>query len=69
MEQRYAKIGAGNQLAKVRKVLADYGTTIERSSRSTIGSLDLPDFLLTNGVSKEELARLSDRLTSDRKAK
>lgn len=68
MEHRYAKIGAGDQLAKVRKVVADRDTTIEESLSSTIGSLSAPGFLLTNGFSKEELGRLGNRLTSDRQS-
>lgn len=63
MKQRYAELGAGDQLAAVRKRLAGRGTTIEASLTSTIASLTMPDFLLANGLSGTELAALRSRMT------
>ena len=62
MEPRYEAMGAGDQLLKVRKLLADHGTTVEESLHSTITSLSMPEFLLQNGLSDTELGRLTDRL-------
>ncbi len=64
MEQRYAQLGAGDQLSKVSKLLASHHTTVEASLASTIASLTMPDLLLENGLSKEDLAALVTRLTT-----
>lgn len=48
MEQRYAQMGAGDQLAKVRNLLASHDTTVEASLASTIASLSMPALLLNN---------------------
>ena len=64
MKQRYADLGAGDQLAAVRELLANRDTTIEASLTSTIASLTMPDFLLENGLSGTELAALRSRLTA-----
>jgi protein-tyrosine phosphatase len=62
MKQRYDDLGAGDQLAAVRKLLASRDTTIEASLTSTIASLTMPDFLLANGLSDTELDALRTRL-------
>jgi hypothetical protein len=62
MKQRYAELGAPDQLAAVHEVLARHGTTIEASLTSTIASLTMPDFLLENGLSTPELTALRTRL-------
>jgi protein tyrosine/serine phosphatase len=64
MKQRYAEIGAPDQLAAVSELLASYDTTIEASLTSTIESLTMPGFLLENGLSDTELAALRTRLTT-----
>jgi protein-tyrosine phosphatase len=64
MKQRYADIGAPDQLAAVTELLASRGTTIEASLASTIASLTMPDFLLGNGLPGTELAALRARLTA-----
>jgi len=64
MKQRYAELGAGDQLAAVRRLLAGRDTTIEASLTSTITALTMPDFLLENGLSGTELAALRSRLTA-----
>lgn len=66
MEQRYAQLGAGDQLAKVSKLLAGHDTTVEASLTSTIASLTMPDFLLENGLSEADLAVLVARFTTGR---
>jgi protein-tyrosine phosphatase len=62
MRQRYAELGAGDQLAEVTELLTARGTTIEASLTSTIASLTMPGFLLDNGLSEAELAALRARL-------
>jgi protein-tyrosine phosphatase len=64
MRQRYAELGAPDQLAAVNEVLASHDTTIEASLTSTIASLPMPDFLLGNSLSDTELAALRARLTT-----
>ena len=64
MEQRYAQLGAGDQLAKVNKLLASHDTTVEKSLTSTIASVTMPGFLLGNGLSEEDLDVLLERLTN-----
>jgi hypothetical protein len=64
MKQRYAEIGAGDQLAAVTEILARHDTTFEASLTSTIASLTMPGFLLENGLSNAELAALRTRLTT-----
>jgi protein-tyrosine phosphatase len=64
MKQRYAEIGAGDQLAAVTEILAPHDTTIEASLTSTIASLTMPGFLLENGLSNAELTALRTRLTT-----
>jgi protein-tyrosine phosphatase len=64
MKQRYAEIGAPDQLAAVSELLASHDTTIEASLISTIESLTMPGFLLENGLSDTELAALRTRLTT-----
>jgi protein-tyrosine phosphatase len=64
MKQRYAEIGAPDQLTAVNELLASHDTTIEASLTSTIASLTMPDFLLENGLSDTELAALRTRLTT-----
>jgi protein-tyrosine phosphatase len=64
MKQRYAEIGAPDQLAAVSELLASHDTTIEASLTSTIESLTMPGFLLENGLSDTELAALRTRLTT-----
>lgn len=63
MRQRYAELGAGDQLAAVKACLARHDTTIEASLTATITSLTMPDFLLENGLSDAELAALHARLS------
>jgi len=64
MRQRYAELGAGDQLAVVKACLARHDTTIEASLTATIASLTMPDFLLRNGLSDTELAALHARLAT-----
>ena len=64
MKQRYDELGAPDQLAAVRKLLASRNTTIEASLTSTVASLTMPDFLLNNGLSSTDLADLRARLTT-----
>jgi protein-tyrosine phosphatase len=64
MKQRYAEIGARDQLAAVTELLARHDTTIEGSLTSTIAALTMPDFLVDNGLSDTELAALRTRLTT-----
>ena len=64
MKQRYDELGVPDQLASVTKLLASRNTTIEASLTSTIASLTMPDFLLSNGLSTTELAALYARLTT-----
>lgn len=66
MRQRYAELGARDQLTAVTELLASRDTTIEASLTSTIASLPMPDFLLGNGLSGTELAALRNRLTRAR---
>jgi protein-tyrosine phosphatase len=63
MKQRYAEIGARDQLTAVTEMLAARDTTIEASLTSTIAALKMPGFLLENGLSGTELAALYTRLT------
>lgn len=63
MRQRYAELGARDQLVAVRECLARHGTTVEASLSATIASLTMPDFLLSNGLSDTELGALYTRLT------
>ena len=63
MKQRYDEIGVPDQLTAVSELLASRSTTIEASLTSTIASLTMPGFLLRNGLSGTELARLRTRLT------
>jgi len=49
MKQRYAELGARDQLLAVSELLAGHNTTVEASLTSTIQSLTMPDFLLDNG--------------------
>lgn len=63
MKQRYAEIGARDQLTAATELLASRNTTIEESLTSTIASLTMPDFLLDNGLSDSELAALRARMT------
>jgi protein-tyrosine phosphatase len=64
MRQRYAEMGARDQLAAVKELLATHDTTIEASLAATIASLTMPDFLLGNGLSDAELDALRARLTA-----
>src|SRR5699024_2427435 len=64
MKQRYDELGAGDQLAAVREIAANHGTSIEASLASTITTLRMPDFLLKNGLSESHLAALHTRLLS-----
>jgi protein-tyrosine phosphatase len=64
MKQRYDELGVRDQLTAVTELLASRDTTIEASLTSTIASLDMPDFLLGNGLSGIELAALHSRLTA-----
>ena len=61
MTQRYAEMGARDQLAAVNEFLASRDTTIEASLTSTIAGLTMPDFLLQNGLSSTELTALRAR--------
>jgi hypothetical protein len=63
MKQRYAELGARDQLVTVRECLARHGTTVEASLSATVASLTMPDFLLSNGLSDTELGALYTRLT------
>lgn len=60
MEQRYAQMGAGDQLAKVSKVLASHDTTVEASLASTVASVAMPDFLLETACRKQISPFFSD---------
>lgn len=64
MKQRYAEMGAPDQLTAVSELLARHNTTIEASLTSTIASLRMPDFLLENGLPGTELIALRTRLTT-----
>jgi protein-tyrosine phosphatase len=64
MKQRYDELGARDQLAVVKEILASHNTTIETSLSSTIASLMMPAFLVDNGLSDTELAALRTRLTT-----
>jgi hypothetical protein len=64
LKQMFDEVGARDQLAAVTELLASRGTTIEASLTSTIASLQMPDFLLENGLSGAELAALHTRLTT-----
>ena len=64
MKQRYAELGAREQLTAVRELLAEHGTTIEASLTSTITSLRMPGHLLDNGLLDAELDALRARLTT-----
>lgn len=64
MKERYAEIGARDQLVAVTEILGKHDTTIEASLTSTITSLPMPDFLLDNGLSETELAALRARMTT-----
>lgn len=63
MKERYAALGAPDQLARVTSLLAEAGTTVEAKLTSTIDALMMPDFLLDNGLSDAEVAALRTRLT------
>lgn len=63
MKQRYAELGARDQLTAVNELLASRNTTIEAHLTSTIASLTMPDFLLQNGLSDAELTALRARMT------
>lgn len=58
MQQRYAEIGAPDQLTAVRELPAGYNAIIEASLTSTIASLRMPGFLLENGLPDTELTAL-----------
>jgi protein-tyrosine phosphatase len=64
MKQRYDELGVPDQLTAVTELLAGRGTTIEASLTSTITSLQMPAFLLRNGLTSTELAALRARLTT-----
>jgi hypothetical protein len=64
MRQRYAELGARDQLTAVTELLAAHGTTIEASLSETIASLAMPGYLLRNGLTDTELAALPTRLFS-----
>jgi protein-tyrosine phosphatase len=64
MRQRYADLGARDQLTAVTELLASRGTTVEDSLTSTIASLAMPGFLLQNGVPESVLTALLTRLTA-----
>ena len=62
MKARYDEIGARDQLTAVTDLLTEHDTTIEASLNATIASLDMPDYLLANGLTHEELEALRTRL-------
>ena len=64
MKERYAALGARDQLVATSERLAGHGTTIEASLGSTIAGLKMPDYLLANGLSEADLAALDARLTA-----
>jgi protein-tyrosine phosphatase len=64
MRQRYDELGFRDQLTAVTELLASHGTTIEASLASTIASLAMPGYLLSNGLTGNELAALHARLTA-----
>ncbi len=64
MKPRYDELGVRDQLAAVTELLASRDTTIAASLTSTITSLNMPDYLLENGLSDTELAALHTRLTT-----
>jgi protein-tyrosine phosphatase len=63
MKQRYAEIGARDQLTAVTELLGEHDTTIEASLTATIASLSMPGFLLDNGLHDTELDALLSRLS------
>jgi protein tyrosine/serine phosphatase len=62
MRDLYAAEGYHDVLGRVQEILASRDTTVEASLTSTISSLEMPDFLLRNGLSDAELAALQARL-------
>jgi protein-tyrosine phosphatase len=64
LKQRFDAIGVRDQLTAVTELLASHGTTIKGSLTSTISSLQMPGFLLDNGLSEADLAALQTRLTT-----
>jgi protein-tyrosine phosphatase len=64
MRQRYAELGARDQLTAVTELLASHGTTIEASLTGTIESLAMPGYLLRNGLTDTELTALHARLAT-----
>lgn len=64
MKQRYEELGIHDQLTTVQELVAEHDTTIEAALISTITSVTLPDYLLENGLSGDELASLRHRLTA-----
>ncbi|NUR31519.1 MAG: tyrosine-protein phosphatase [Catenulispora sp.] len=56
--------GVRDQITAVGERLAQHGTTIEASLTATIGGIRMPDYLLANGLSDDELAALDKRLTA-----
>ncbi len=64
LKERFDAIGVRDQLTAVTELLASHGTTIEACLTSTITSLQMPGFLLDNGLSDADLAALQTRLTA-----
>ncbi|GAA0233380.1 hypothetical protein GCM10009539_18380 [Cryptosporangium japonicum] len=64
MAERYAALGHPDVLGRVRRLLAEHGTTVEASLASTVAGLRMPDFLRDNGLPDAELAALRARLLS-----
>ncbi|MGC7093231.1 tyrosine-protein phosphatase [Amycolatopsis lurida] len=63
IKPRYDEMGARDQLAAVRELVASHATTVEASLTATIGSLAMPGFLLDNGLSEADLTALQARFT------
>ncbi|WP_018254357.1 tyrosine-protein phosphatase [Salinispora mooreana] len=63
MRQRYAELGAPDQLVKVTEFLATRNITIETSLSSTVAALTMPGYLLENGLTAAEVSNLRARLT------
>lgn len=64
MKQRYEELGFRDQLTAVQELVAEHDTTIEAALTSAIASVTMPDYLLENGLSGDELASLRHRLTA-----
>ncbi|GAA1953874.1 tyrosine-protein phosphatase [Catenulispora subtropica] len=63
MKPVWDAMGVRDQITAVGERLARHGTTIEASLRTTIAGLRMPDYLLENGLTEEDLAALDRRLS------